>query len=297
MTTNEAPSSTSSPSSAAAPVLVLGGTGKTGRRVAAQLAARGVTPRIASRNPGPEGIRFDWSDPDTWGPALAGVRAVYVVDSQGPDAAEEVRAFGRAAAGAGVERLVLLSARVWVELPDPDGTLLAVERAVQDSGLDWTMLRPSWFSQNFHEAEWMAVPLLTDGDLRIPTGEGREPFVDLEDLAEVAALALTEDGHAGRAYDLTGPVALTMREVAEAISLASGRTLTYTPVTADEYRAEQAARAVPEHLTELLIGIFGHIAVDGSATIGDGVREALGRDARPFSAYTDRTDFSAPSLG
>lgn len=274
-------------------MLVLGGTGKTGRRVAAKLAALGVPAAVASRRPGAGRVRFDWTDPASWAPALKGVRAVYVVDSEGPDAPEQVRAFGRLAAELGVERLVLLSARTWSELPDPDGTLLATERAVRDAGPEWTILRPSWFAQNFTEAEWLA-PLLAEGELRLPAGEGREPFLDLDDLADVAVAALTEEGHAGRVYDLTGPRALTFHEVVAEISRASGRTVTYTPVTDDEFRTEMAGRGLPAEVTEVLIQLYGHIGRDGSAKPGDGVREALGREPREFADYAGRADFAGP---
>jgi uncharacterized protein YbjT (DUF2867 family) len=274
--------------SATAPVLVLGGTGKTGRRVAAELTRRGFTARPASRK---ATTRFDWSDPDTWGPALEGVRAVYVVDSQGPDAATEVRAFARLAADRGVQRLVLLSARVWGEVDDP--ALLATEDAVTGSGLDWTILRPGWFVQNFTE-EWFLSSVLTTGELRIPTGEGREAFIDLEDLAEVAAVALTEDGHAGETYVLSGPVALTLGEAVAQIAAATGRPLRHVPVSDAEYLAEQRAAGTPEEVAELLVQLFGHIREGRSEAIGDGVQRALGRAPREFSAYVAATDFGVP---
>lgn len=271
-------------------MLVLGGTGKTGRRIAAKLSARGVGTRIASRAPGRDRVRFDWSDRSSWDPAVTGARAVYVVDSEGPTAAEEVRDFAALAAGRGVERLVLLSARVWDELPDPDGTLLATERAVQEAGPEWTVLRPAWFAQNFTEAPWLA-PLLAGGELRLPAGAGREPFLDLEDLADVAVAALTEPGHAGRTYSLSGPRAIGFADAVAEISRASGRTLTYRPVTEDEFRAEMAERGFPAELTEMLVPLYLHIGRDGSAEPGDGVREALGREAGEFARYTARTEF------
>ncbi|WP_445395426.1 NAD(P)H-binding protein [Streptomyces sp. LE64] len=274
-----------------APVLVLGGTGKTGRRVSAALARRGFAARPASRS---AATRFDWSDRTTWGPALDGVRAVYVVDSQGPDAAEEVRAFAALAAETGVRRLVLLSARTWGEFDDP--ALLATEDAVRAAGPDWTILRPTWFDQNFTE-EWFLSSVLTTGELRVPAGEGREPFLDLEDLAEVAAVTLTEDGHAGRTYELSGPRALTLREAVAELSAAAGRPLRYVPVSEAEYLAEQRAAGVPEEVAQLLAGLFRHIAEDGSASIADGVRQVLGRDPRDFRAYARGADLSADPAG
>ncbi|GGZ25499.1 NmrA family protein [Streptomyces inusitatus] len=273
-------------SSSVTPVLVLGGTGKTGRRVAAALTRAGFTPKIASRS---GEVRFDWHSDATWGPALEGVRAVYVVDSQGPEAPAEVAAFAKAAKASGVERLVLLSARVWGEL---GGETLATERAVQESGLDWTVLRPAWFNQNFAEEPWYTVPF-SEGELRIPAGEGREPFVDLEDLADVAVAALTEDGHAGETYVLSGPEALTLHEVVTAVSTSTGRPLTYTPVTREQYIEEMEARGYPRAYGEVFSDLFHHISVSGSAELSDGVRRAIGREPRPFSDYVSRTDFDA----
>ncbi|MFF0446958.1 NAD(P)H-binding protein [Streptomyces sp. NPDC004609] len=278
---------TPSDSSTQLPVLVLGGTGKTGRRVAERLRRRGVPVRAASRS---GAVRFDWSDEKTWGPALTGVHAVYIVDSQGPRVADELTAFAAAAVAHGVRRLVLLASRAYAELDDGSGTLLAPERAVRESGLEWTILRPTWFAENFTElAEFSA--LFTEGELRLPTGEGREPFVSLDDLADVAVAALTEDGHAGQIYPLSGPRALTMREAVAAISSATGRPLRYTPLTDDQYREELAAAGYPPEYTDLFIGLFRHIRESGSAELSDGVRRALGREPQDFSEYTRRTDF------
>ncbi|MFI2211958.1 NAD(P)H-binding protein [Streptomyces sp. NPDC020141] len=282
---------TSTPSAPSSSVLVLGGTGKTGRRVAAALSRLGITPKVASRS---APVRFDWADEGSWDPALAGVGAVYVVDSQGPAAPAEVRAFAAAAKARGVRRLVLLSARVWEELDDGSGEVFATERAVRESGLDWTILRPAWFNQNFTEEPWYSAPL-AEGELRLPAGDGRERFVDLDDLAEVAAAALTQDGHSGRVYTLSGPDALSFHDVAEALSTASGHKVAYTPVTREQYIEEQLARGYAPDFAELMADLFLHIGANGSAAPSDGVRQALGREPRAFGEYVRRTDFS--SLG
>jgi uncharacterized protein YbjT (DUF2867 family) len=268
-------------------VLVLGGTGKTGSRVAAALHRRGVRPAVASRR-GP--VRFDWSDRATWEPALDGVDAVYVVDSQSPQAPAEVRDFAAVAARAGVRRLVLLSARVWAELGEEH---LATERAVQASGLEWTILRPTWFAQNFTELDFIASPLAGPGELRLPTGEGREAFVDLEDLADVAAAALTQHGHAGRVYVLSGSRSLSFRDAVAEIARASGRPVRFVPVTEEEYRADLAAAGYPDAVADELVMVLRHIREERGATVTDGVREALGRPARDFAEYVARTGFDA----
>ncbi|NGO67986.1 NAD(P)H-binding protein [Streptomyces boncukensis] len=274
-----------------APILVLGGTGKTGRRVAAALAERGHTPRAASRS---GDVRFDWTDPATWEPALEGVRAVYVVDSQTPGAAREVPDFSALAVARGVERLVLLSARAFAELDAlgaPD-ELLAPERAVRESGAAWTVLRPTWFSQNFTE-----FPVVSDGiargELRLPVGDGPESFVDVRDVAEVAVEALTGEGHAGETYELSGPRALTWAEAVGELARATGRPLRYTPLSEAEYRRELAAEGWPEEAVEVLSALFGHIREGRSGAVSDGVRRALGREPRGFADYA--ADYAAES--
>ncbi|MFE0422226.1 NmrA-like protein [Streptomyces sp. NPDC058953] len=214
---------------------------------------------------------------------------MYVVDSQGPEAPAEVRDFAELAARGGVRRLVLLSARVWGELDVPGG--LATEDAVREvgaaTGLGWTILRPTWFSQNFTELDFFVAPL-RDGELRLPTGEGREAFVDLDDLAEVAAAALTEDGHEGRTYVLSGPRSLSFGDAVAELAAASGRSLRFVPVTEDEFRTEATAAGggEPSEGVEFLIALYRHIREEGGATPADGVREALGREPRDFSVYT-----------
>ncbi|MEU8824919.1 NAD(P)H-binding protein [Streptomyces sp. NPDC048636] len=270
-------------------VLVLGGTGKTGSRVATALRRRDLSPAVASRR-GP--VRFDWADRSTWEPALAGNEAVYVVDSQGPDASAEVGDFAAAAARARVRRLVLLSGRPYGEIAG-DGWL-ATEKAIQASSLDWTILRPTWFAQNFTELpEFFGTLWSGAGELRMPTGEGRDAFIDLEDLADVAATALTEEGHAGRTYVLSGARSLSLGQAVAEIAEASGRPLRFVPVTEDAYRAELIAAGHPDPFVDGLIELFRHIREERGAEPVDGVREVLGRAPRDFTDYVTRTDFSA----
>src|ERR671911_1377324 len=180
--------------------LVLGGTGKTGRRVAARLDARGLPVRVGSRSGQPP---FDWENLDTWAPALEGVESVYVSyypDIAIPGAPEAVRSFAELAVESGIRRLVLLSGRGEEEAQ-------RAELAVQQAGAEWTIVRCSWFSQNFSE-NYLLEPILS-GEVVLPAGNVPEPFVDAEDIADVAVAALTEDGHAGEIYELTSPRLLT----------------------------------------------------------------------------------------
>ncbi|WP_155060559.1 NAD(P)H-binding protein [Streptomyces blattellae] len=255
--------------------LVTGGTGKTGRRVAERLAARGVETRIGSRS---GAVPFDWHDPGTWEAALAGVDAAYLVyypDLAAPGAAPAIRAFTEAAARSGVRRLVLLSGR-GEEQTEPG------ERAVRESGLDWTIVSCSWFMQNFSE-DFLLEPVLA-GELMLPAGEVPEPFVDAEDIADVVVAALTEDGHAGRTYELTGPRALTFGEAAAEISEAAGREVRYVPVSSADY-GEYLGRQLPAEYVPLFVDLFARVLDGRNARPQDGVQRAIGRAPRDFTSY------------
>jgi uncharacterized protein YbjT (DUF2867 family) len=253
--------------------LVLGGTGKTGRRVAARLSH---DVRLGSRSGQPP---FDWSDDTTWAPALDGIDSVYLSyypDISFPDAAPQVTAFARAAADAGVTRLVLLSGR-----GEPDAE--PAEQGVRDAGVEWTILRCSWFMQNFSE-HFLLQPVL-EGVIALPAGDVGEPFIDVDDLAEVAVAALTQSGHAERIYDLTGPRLVTFADAAAELSAATGREIRYLPVTPEEYAAAAVQAGVPaeevEPLTELIVRVLdGH-----NAHVSGDVERVLGRPARDFTDY------------
>ena len=239
---------------------------------------------MASRR-GP--VRFDWADRQTWEPAVSGIEAVYVVDSSGPEASAEVEAFAAVAAGAGVRRLVLLSARVFGEMAGEG--LLGTEDAVKASGLEWTILRPTWFAQNFTEERTYFGTLWDgSGELRLPTGGGREAFVDLEDLADVAAAASTQDGHAGRTYVLSGPRSLTFGE-AVGVPEASGRPFSALPSP----RMNFVPNLPPPGGRTMDPRVLSHICEGTGAEPVGGVREALGRAPRDFFDYVKRTDFSS----
>ncbi|MEU1806383.1 NmrA family transcriptional regulator [Streptomyces sp. NPDC019937] len=261
-------------------VLVLGGTGKTGRRIADRLTAAGRPVRIGSRGGEP---RFDWEDRTTWEPALRGTGAAYLAyypDIADPGAAATLRAFAEQAVRGGTRRLVLLSAR------GMDATLSA-ERAVAVDGAEWTVIRASWFFQNFSEG------ILRDGvlggEIVFPAGDVKEPFIDADDIAEVAVAALTGDGHAGRIHDLTGPRPLTFAEAAGEIARASGRTVRYTPVPAEEYGAMLGGYGLPDDLVAFLTELFGTLLDGRNARVTDGVRRALGREPRDFADFARRT--------
>lgn len=259
-----------------ATTLVLGATGKTGRRIVERLSARGMSVRAGSRAGLPP---FDWEDRETWAPALRGVTAAYVSyypDLAVPGAATTVGAFAELAAAHGVRRLVLLSGR------GEDGAVLA-EQAVRDAGADWTILRCSWFCQNYSEGNFLGMVL--GGEVALPAGTVREPFVDLDDVADVAVAALTKDGHAGKLYELTGPRLLTFPEAIEEIATASGTTVRYTQVSMEQFASSLARQGEPEEVVSLLTYVFSEVLDGRNAHLGDGVQRALGRAPRDFRDF------------
>jgi uncharacterized protein YbjT (DUF2867 family) len=268
-------------------ILILGGTGKTGRRIVRRLQAAGQPVRAVSRTSGD--IPFDLDNPTTWAPALDGVTAVYIVEPNlqtNIDRQARIPRFVTEAVAAGVRRLVLLSAH-GVGEADDSHPLKAAEQAVRGSGVDWTIVRPDWFSQNFSESFWL--PGILDGTLNLPTGDGRTPFIDAEDIAEVAAAALTEDRHSGQIYPLTGPRAISFGEAADLIGKATGRTMRHVDVAPEVFIERQVANGVPPDVARLLTDLLVAIRNGSGGALSDGVERALGRPPRPFEDYVAET--------
>ncbi|RFS82376.1 NmrA family transcriptional regulator [Actinomadura spongiicola] len=275
MTTNE----TQNPNETGL-TLVLGGTGKTGRRVVERLEALDVAVRMGSRSASP---RFDWEDEATWAPVLRDVDKVYLSyypDLAAPGAPEAVRSFTAAAVDAGVRHVVLLSGR-------GEDEARACERIVQTSGLAWTVVRASWFAQNFSE-DYLLDPVRA-GQVVLPAGDVPEPFVDADDIADVAVAALTRDGHEGEVYEVTGPRALTFAEAVAEIGRAAGRDIAFVPVPLDDYAAELRELGLSEDLVAFLAYLFGTVLDGRNARPTDGVRRALGRAPKDFADYARRT--------
>jgi uncharacterized protein YbjT (DUF2867 family) len=256
--------------------LVLTASGKTGRRVADRLEARGVRIRRGSRV---GEIPFDWTDPATWEPALSDVQAAYVVytpDLAVPDAPPAIRDFTELAVRSGVKKLVLLSGRGEKEAQ-------ACERIVQDSGVNWTIVRASWFSQNFSEGPFL--DLVVAGEVALPAGNVAEPFIDADDIADVAVAALTGDGHAGQVYEVTGPRMLTFAEAIAEIAEAAGRLIRYVQIPQEAFAAGLTQAGVPADYIELLNYLFTTVLDGRNQHLTDGVQRALGRGPRDFREY------------
>jgi len=259
--------------------LVLGGTGKTGRRIVERLASRGVPTRVASRAAEPS---FDWNDQGTWDEVLDGVTAAYISfapDLAIPGATDAIRDFVAKAVEKGVQRLVLLSGRGEEEAQ-------LCERIVQDAPIESTVVRASWFNQNFSEGEFLDMVLA--GAITLPAGDIPEPFVDADDIADVAVAALTEDGHAGQIYEVTGPRMLTFAEAVEEIARASGREIEYVQIPSEAFAAGIAESGAPADIAWLLDYLFSTVLDGRNAHVCDGVKRALGREPTDFAEYARR---------
>ncbi|MFE3764757.1 NmrA family transcriptional regulator [Streptomyces sp. NPDC059104] len=252
--------------------LVIGGHGKTGRRVVERLRDRGDAVRVGSRRGEPA---FDWDEPAGWAAALEGVDRVYVTfqpDLSVPGAPDLIGALASAAVVAGARRLVLLSGR------GEESAELCEER-LKVPGAEWTVVRASWFDQNFDESFFLDS--VRAGQIALPVADAVEPFVDAGDIADVVVAALTDDRHVGRTYELSGPRLLSLADVADELSKATGREIAYVPVSTEEYRAVLRENGLPEELVELFT-----VILDGrNAHLVDGVREVLGREAKDFAEY------------
>lgn len=260
-------------------ILVLGPTGKTGRRVVRTLGAAGAQVRAASRS---SAIRFNWSDESTWQPALRGVAAAYVIAPYDPASAEP---FVRLAKAEGVHRLVLLSGRGLDEAPaEFFQGMRATEEALRASALSWTILRANNFNQNFSEEIWESE--VRAGRLSLPVDDTPEPFVDVQDIAEVATLVLTSNGeHDGQTYNLTGPEAITFTDALAKIS----PTIELVELTPAEYRESLLSQGVSKEEAAELNAVYEAMRKGLLATPTDDIARLLGRPATSFDTYVATT--------
>ncbi|NGZ76453.1 NmrA family transcriptional regulator [Saccharibacillus sp. VR-M41] len=265
--------------SSGTPVLVIGGTGKTGSRVARRLIDKGVPVRIGSRS---GQTPFDWNHPETWQAALDGVEKVYMTyypDLLVPEAEEAIGAFAEKAVRSGVRRMVLLSGRGEEEAR-------RCELAALAAGGDTTVLRASWFAQNFSES--FLLHSVLEGSILLPADDVPEPFVDAEDIADAAFAALTEEGHAGKVYELTGPRSLSFARASEEIGEASGRRIDYVRIPHAAFLETLRSQNVPEDIVFVMDALFGRVLDGRNAEPQPGVREATGHDPTDFSDYVRR---------
>jgi uncharacterized protein YbjT (DUF2867 family) len=271
-----------------ATILVLGATGKTGRRLTPLLSTVGHQVRRASRGLTAD-VRFDWADPASFGPAVEGVNGIYLV---GPDfvedPSEQVAQLLDLASSAGVAQVVALSSLGLTFPGEPaDSGRRRTEDAITASGLRWTLLRPGGFMQNFSEG--FLLPGVLEGTVRTATGDGSTALVDAADIAAVAATALTADHHVGRALALTGPDALTFDQAAAAIGRASGQPVVHQPIDDEDFTVMLAAVGAPEEYIAMLLRDQVAIRDGYAAEVSNDVEQVTGRPPGSFAAYTAAT--------
>ena len=257
--------------------LVTGSSGIVGRRVIAELRSRGQVARPASRSATPP---FELTDPSTWGACLTGVHRLVLISPEGVPVHPD---FLAAAADSGVERVTLLSDK-GVEVIRVE-RLLAAEQLVKDSGLQWSIVRPDWFDQNFDESFFQ--PGIMAGEVAVPIGEVRQGFVDAHDIAAVLVETLGDADHLGRTYVLTGPEALSFPEALGVIGHASGRTVQFRG-DADTYRRGQLSFGADPGQVQRELDNFARLAALGDAAPTGDVERVLGRPATAFETYATR---------
>ena len=262
-------------------ILILGGTGKTGRRVAERLTKLGhKNVRIGSRSGAPP---FDWENPATWEAAINGMDAVYITfqpDLAIPSAAEIIQQFATLAHDKGIRKMVLLSGRGEKEAQ-------ACEQIVMATADNWTIVRASWFNQNFSESVFL--PLILAGQVALPRATTLEPFTDADDIADVVVESLLDDRHAGQMYELTGPRLLTFPEAVAEIAHACGREIHFQALTLEEHAAQLRAYQLPEDYIWLVSYLFTEVLDGKNAHVTNDVEKVLGRKAKDFTAFARET--------
>ena len=258
------------------PILIIGKTAKTGLRVDQRLQGLGYSTRGVSRSTSPA---FDWEDSTTWRAALEGTESAYVTfypDLAVPSAEQTIRDFIALAKEVDLRHLVLLSGR------GEQGAERA-EAVLANSGLDWNVVRASWFMQNFSEG--FMIEGILNGELMLPAGDIAEPFIDIDDIADVAVAALTRPELRNRLFEVSGPRALTFAQAAAEISEAVGYPVKFTQITIDEFLEALRGEGLPEEMLWLMRELFTVVFDGRNSKPTAGVEEALGRPATDFSEY------------
>ncbi len=266
-------------------VLVVGATGTTGSRVGGFLRGRDVPTRLATRTPRAAGqVRFDWADRETHAPALRGVSAVYLVAPIGViDPVPVVEPFLDEALRQGVRRVVLLSSSAMAEGVPPLGALHGLVRATMP---EWTVLRPSWFMQNF-TGDLPAGEGVRTGEIVSATGDARVAFIDAGDIAAVAGHALTDEVPHDTDHLLTGPEALSYAEVAEIIAKWTGSPVRHRALGTDEHARHLAASGLPAEFAAFLAALDEDIRGGSEDRVTDTVHRVTGRPARSFREFVE----------
>lgn len=256
--------------------LIIGATGKTGSRVMQGLQALGFDPKGASRN---GEVHFDWDEPTTWSAALNGIDAVYLTyypDLAVPKAPEDISRFCALAKMKGIKHITVLSGR-------SEPAAQVCENIIIQSGIDWTVVRASWFDQNFSEG--LFRQFIMDGNIALPVTDVTEPFIDIDDIAEVVIASLTDDKHSGQLYEVTGPELISFADIAAKFSKHLNRKVNFESISIPEFESRLTKAGVPQGAIEALTYLFGEVLDGRSEFTTDGIQRALGRPATSFDQY------------
>ena len=262
-------------------ILVIGGTGKTGRRVVEGLTQLNHNVRIGTRRNDPA---FDWDDPSTYSKALKGMDRAYIVyypDLAVPGAKEAITSLTEAALKEGLEKVVLLSGKGETEAE-------ACEQIVANSGLNYTLVRASWFNQNFSES-FLLDPIIA-GHVALPMPEAEIPFVDADDIAEVITKVLIDDSYNGQTITVTGPRKMTFKEVVETIAKGTNREIQFQPISIDEYSTVMKTAGLPDAYVWLFSYLFKEVlGNEENQAVSHDIEKVLGRKATDFSEFVEKT--------
>ena len=272
-------------------ILVIGATGNVGRPLVELLAGQGIAVKAATRHPetytaapGVEAVAFDYARPDTWAAALDGVGRLFLLaQGAGNEPDHAMIPFLEQAQAAGVGYAVLMTA---MGVDQTERGLRKVELHLMASGLGYTILRPNWFMQNF--TGYMGDMIRQQGGLYLPTGDGKNSLIDTRDIAAVAAAAFTEDGHAGKAYTLTGSESLNYAEAVAVLSGVAGRTIPFVAITEDDARKALVGAGWPPEDIDLMLYLYNGIRQGWYAAVAPDVSAVLGRPPITLRQFAEK---------
>ena len=259
--------------------LIIGATGKTGTRVMQGLKELGFNPKGASRN---GDVHFDWDEPTTWSPALNGIDSVYLTyypDLAVPKAPEDISRFCALAKMKGISHITVLSGR-------SEPAAQVCENIIKQSGIGWTVVRASWFDQNFSEG--LFNQFIMDGNIALPVTDVTEPFIDIDDIAEIVVASLVDDKHSEQLYEVTGPELISFADIAAKFSAHLNREIGFESISMQEFESRLLRGGVPQGAIEALTYLFGEVLDGRSESTTDGVERALGRAATTFDEYIQK---------
>ena len=259
--------------------LIIGATGKTGTRVMQGLKELGFNPEGASRN---GEVHFDWDEPTTWSPALNGIDSVYLTyypDLAVPKAPEDISRFCALAKMKGIRHITVLSGR-------SEPAAQVCENIIKQSGIGWTVVRASWFDQNFSEG--LFYQFIMDGNIALPVTDVTEPFIDIDDIAEIVIDSLIDDKHSEQLYEVTGPELISFADIAAKFSAHLNREVGFESISMPEFQSRLEKDGVPQGAIEALTYLFGEVLDGRSESTTDGVERALGRAATTFDEYIQK---------